>query len=114
VHVAHAECVPQTTAFPSANQDRTITVSGGTLRGVPRYAVHLRFASGDDRRVVVARLREIVPVDALTDADDGGVRLAFDDAESPVDAVVRAQILIHSACTGTGVLPALVRRTPCA
>ncbi|HEX3874146.1 MAG TPA: hypothetical protein VHW26_08365 [Solirubrobacteraceae bacterium] len=78
---------------------------------MPRYAVALRFSSDDDRQVLAPRLRDLVPDGEVTD-DDAGTQLVFTDVESPVAALVRAQMLIHRACAGTDVAPSSVRRTP--
>lgn len=80
---------------------------------VPRYAVQLRFASAGDRDLLVPRLRELVGGGDVTE-DGDAARVVFDDVESPVAALVRSQMLIHRACTGTDVAPADVRRSPSA
>jgi len=78
---------------------------------VPRYAVQLRFASDDDRNLLIPRLRDLAGTGGLT-TDETGDQLAFADVESPIAAIVAAQILIHRACSGTDVAPASVRRSP--
>jgi hypothetical protein len=77
---------------------------------VPRYAVQLRFASDADCAATVERLRALVPP-ATVAANDSGARLVFDDVESPVAALVRAQVLLHDACAAGGVAPTTVRRS---
>jgi hypothetical protein len=83
------------------------------VRNVPRYLVQLSFASDADRDELVPRLVELLSPGELT-VDDAGARLAFDDVESPIAALVSAQILVHTACEGTDVAPIRVRRSPCA
>jgi len=78
---------------------------------MPRYAVRLRFASPGDRDLLVPRLRELVGTEQVVE-DGDGARVVFDDVESPVAALVRSQMLLHTACSGTTVTPADVRRTP--
>jgi hypothetical protein len=78
---------------------------------MPRYAVRLRFASDEDRDLLVPRLAKLVEAGDVT-TDDGGARVSFDDVESPIAAIVRAQMLIHGACDGTEIQPASVRRSP--
>jgi hypothetical protein len=80
---------------------------------VPRYAIQLRFASDDDRDLLMPLLRHVTSAGEVTD-DDGGTQLVFTDVESPIAALVRAQMLIHDVCSGTPVAPASVRRAPCA
>jgi hypothetical protein len=74
--------------------------------------VQLRFASDDDRELLVPRLRGLI-TDGDVTADEDGTRLVFDHVESPVAALVRAQMVIHEACGGTDVAPGNVRRSPC-
>jgi hypothetical protein len=97
--------------FLGAIQGRTITVRRAIVPDLPRYAVKLRFASDDDREVLVPLLRELGPGVSMTE-DEDSARIVFDDVESPVAALVRAQMLVHEACAGTGVAPASVRRSP--
>jgi hypothetical protein len=79
---------------------------------VPRYSVQLRFASDADRDALIPRLGELIAPGELA-LDEDGARLVFDDVESPVAALVSAQMLVHTACEGTDVLPIRVRRSPC-
>lgn len=82
------------------------------MRVVPRYSVQLRFASDADRETLVPRLAELISPGELTINDDGAL-LDFDDIESPVAALVSAQMLVHTACAGTDIAPIRVRRSPC-
>jgi hypothetical protein len=79
---------------------------------VPRYCIQLRFASDADRDELVPRLGELISPGDLT-INDEGARLVFDEVESPIAALVSAQMLVHTACAGTDVAPIRVRRSPC-
>jgi hypothetical protein len=80
---------------------------------VARFGVYLRFASDEDCETVVQRLRTLAPADEadVHEVAGGGAQLVIEGAQSPVAALVRAQMLIHAACVGTSVSPASVRRS---